>query len=441
MVVSKKAIKQYIMLYCMMLLNQSVIRDSFFSSDYMFLGIFFAVASLHNLFKRRNILFFMVASLAICAITRFLVGGVGIGIWATWMSMILVTYSAIEIDPRHFLDRLVKMVVFFAGISIILWAVSLIDLRVVQKLMLFQYKMRTNYFRVYIDSVQYDKMFYDAYGGLIYCVNMCHPTRNCGIFTEPGIYQIVLNGAIFVLIFLKKYLNIDSDKNFKYFVILSIAVITTQSTSGVISLAFMLFFVIAQRKFSKFEKRIILGVSVLAAALVIQYFVQGENSLLYKTVIKKLFSSSTGFSLAASSGSARLGTIAVCLLSMIQNPFGIGYDRLTLLLDTENTGFVAASIFMTGAACGVLMFALVLVWTLRPVFKTRVLNKYGKASFLLIYANTVLSQSSEFYPFIIFIPLILVKMRNQKQGGYWGRILESDEKGGSGELSECFVDH
>lgn len=424
MVVSKKAIKQYIILYCMMLLNQSVIRDSFFSTDYIFLGILFAVASLHNLFKQRNILFFMVASLAICAITRLLVGGVGIGIWASWMSMILVTYSAIEIDPRHFLDRLVKMVVFFAGISIILWVVSLIDLRVVQKLMLFQYKMRTNYARIYIDSVRYNKMYYDAYGGIIYCVNMCHPTRNCGIFTEPGIYQIVLNGAIFVLIFFKKYLNIDANKNYKYIVILSIAVITTQSTSGIISLAFMLFLVMAQRKLSKFEKRIILGVSVIIAVLVIQYFILGENSLLYITVIKKLFSSSAGFSLAASSGSARLGTIAVCLLSMIRNPLGIGYDRLSILLDTERTGFVAASIFITGAACGVLMFVLILVWTLRPVFRTNFLNKYGKVAFLLIYINTVLSQSSEFYPFIVFVPLILMKMVDQKSDNNWDRILE-----------------
>ena len=430
MVVSKKAIKQYIILYCMMLLNQSVIRDSFFSNDYIVFGIFLGVASLHSLFKRKSILFFMFSSLAICAITRFLVGGVGIAIWATWISMILVTYSAIEIDPLHFLDRLVKMIVFFAGISIVFWAVSLINLQVVQKMMWFQYKMRTNYARIYIDSVRYNKMYYDAYGGIIYCVNMCHPTRNCGIFTEPGIYQIVLNGAIFVLIFFKKYLNIDANKNYKYIVILSIAVITTQSTSGIISLAFMLFLVMAQRKLSKFEKRIILGVSVIVAVLVIQYFILGENSLLYITVIKKLFSSSAGFSLAASSGSARLGTIAVCLLSMIRNPLGIGYDRLSILLDTERTGFVAASIFITGAACGVLMFVLILVWTLRPVFRTNFLNKYGKVAFLLIYINTVLSQSSEFYPFIVFVPLILMKMVDQKSDNNWDRILEKNINAG-----------
>lgn len=405
--VSRIAVKQYLLIYCMLLMNQSVLRDSFFSTDFIAFGIFLALATVYAFYKNKHIVRFMLGSLALCIFTRVLVGGVGIGIWATWMSMILVTYTAIKTDINHFLDRLIKLVVLFAGISLVFWGLSLISIELVQKMMVFHYKMRTNYAREYIDSVRFNKIHYDAYGGIVYCVNMCHPRRNCGIFTEPGVYQMVLNSAIFVLMFLKDYISIGEKKRYRYVLILILTVITTQSTTGILSLLVLLFFVLAKKKLSKFQKRLILGMMAIVVIVLGQYAIRGKDSFLYATIIKKLFTSSGKFSFAASSGSARVGTILICLMSMIKNPLGVGYDRLQELLNTDVTGFVAASIFETGAACGVVMLVLIIWWIASPIIKTSLLSRYGKIVFLAIYFNTIMSQSSEFYPFLIFIPIVL----------------------------------
>ena len=404
---SPKAVTQTLLIYFMMLMNQSVIRDAFFPNSYIVFAVALVFATIYGFYQNRYITFFLVLSLAICTFTRLFIGGVGIGIWVSWASFILITYSAIEADPNCFLDRFVKIVVFFAAASLFFWGLSRINTTLVQKLMLFHYKMRTNFARDYIDSIRYNKIFYDAYGGLIYCVNMCHPTRNCGIYTEPGIYQMVLNSALFVILYMKDHISIDRKKQYRYTVLLILTIISTQSTTGILSLAVLLFAGLFKRRLTKFQRRLLYILVVMGLFLGVQYVLQGTNSILYTTVIKKLFKSSGQFSLAASSGSARVGTMIVCAMSMLRKPFGIGYDRVMELLNSDVTGYVAASIFLTGAACGVAMFFLIISWIVAPFLKSHILSQSGKIVFILIYFNTILAQSSEFYPFLIFMPIFL----------------------------------
>ena len=49
-------------------------------------------------------------------------------------------------------------------------------------------------------------------GVLFYVYRAFEPFRNNGIFTEPGVYQIVLSAAIFVLLFNGKSLDISKKK-------------------------------------------------------------------------------------------------------------------------------------------------------------------------------------------------------------------------------------
>ncbi len=57
-------------------------------------------------------------------------------------------------------------------------------------------------YRVYSDSIRYQEYSFKLHGMFLYS----HRTvdmRNVSIFTEPGIYQMILNTAIFVLLFLR----------------------------------------------------------------------------------------------------------------------------------------------------------------------------------------------------------------------------------------------
>lgn len=415
--ISKSKIMQYAFIYCMMLINQSVLRDSFASNDYLPFGIFLALSVCCFFYREWHIVWFMGASLLLCIFTRLFIGGVGIGIWASWMAMILVTYLAIKTDVHCFLDRLVKMITLLAGISLVLWGLSLLNIELVQKMMIWQYKMRTNVWRLYSDAQNYVNIPYDAYGGIIYCVNMCHPGRNCGIFTEPGIYQMVLNSTIFILLFFKEHLKITEKQRYRYIFLLMLTVASTRSTVGILALAVLLMLILFQKKVLKYKYRRRLFGCLLIIGLVVvgRYIMQGQDSYLYNVVIKKLFSSSGKFSLSASSGSARMGTIDICLQSMLRNPLGIGYDRLMVLLDTKTTGNVGAALFQTGAACGILMLIIVLLWLFMPIVKTCKINIYGKIGYTCIYFFTALAQSSEFYPFLIVVPLFLVMSSHRKR--------------------------
>ena len=56
------------------------------------------------------------------------------------------------------------------------------------------------------------------------------------------------------------------------------------------------------------------------------YSVRGNDSLIYKALLSKVFSSQGDFSLSASTGVYRYEMIAMAILAMAMNPFGMGYE-------------------------------------------------------------------------------------------------------------------
>lgn len=93
-----------------------------------------------------------------------------------------------------------------------------------------------------------------------------HGNRLFGLFREPGVTQVYMNLA---LIFLVVESNISLD--YKKFVVIAAALLLTQSTTGYISLVFvLLFFLFKKGKGSKFRKeKTILSLVIMAAIIVI----------------------------------------------------------------------------------------------------------------------------------------------------------------------------
>ncbi len=228
------------------------------------------------------------------------------------------------------------------------------------------------------------------------------------MFTEPGVYQMVLNFGIFMLLFLNEYLFIGNKEQIKMLVVMIVALLTTQSTTGYLGLAviFLFFFLKSDSQENKIRRRI--GVSLLICIILLfgDFTIRGSSSLIGKTIMGKLFTEAGNFSLSANTGDARVGTIILCLQSMVFHPFGIGYEAVHLMLDGEKTGFLAAQIIQTGAALGVIPFLVILYWILSPIISSK-WKKSIKLCYIFLYFNTALAQSREFYPALIFLPLFM----------------------------------
>lgn len=341
---------------------------------------------------------------------RLSVGGIGIRIIAQFLVDILAAWLAVSINKQHFWERYVKTVVFFASISLMLWLLSILQINIWDQITpeinsLMSYK-------VYSDSITYQEYSFKLHGMFLYS----HRTvdmRNVSIFTEPGIYQMVLNTAIFVLLFLRDKLVSFSDKEVgRALVVLAFALLSTQSTTGYISICFIILFYLLFEKRDTTEQnwkqKILIALFSILLFLMIDYMVRGSESFIQVSIISKLFSGKNKVSLDAS-GMARADLIFLALQSMVRHPFGVGYSNLGALMDVGNTGMAGAAIMQFGAAWGFLPLIVVAWWIFYPVLKF-CRKRYVAVLYIFMYINTVLAQSDLFYPVLIMIPVGLYSL-------------------------------
>ena len=346
-VISKSKIQGYLAIYFMLISNQSN-----FSEIYMTPYRTVIMAGLLCVFlftakkgiKTYCTLFF--AFLIMYALLiRLSVGGIGIRIIAQFLVDILAVWLAVSINKQHFWERYVKTVVFLASISLMLWLLSILQINIWDQITPEINSLMS--YRVYSDSIIYQEYSFKLHGMFLYS----HRTvdmRNVSIFTEPGIYQMVLNTAIFVLLFLRDKLVSFSDKEVgRALVVLAFALLSTQSTTGYISICFIILFYLLFEKRDTTEQnwkqKILIALFSILLFLMIDYMVRGSESFIQVSIISKLFSSKNKVSLDAS-GMARADLIFLALQSMVRHPFGVGYSNLGALMNVESTGMAGAAI-------------------------------------------------------------------------------------------------
>lgn len=411
-VISKSKIQGYLAIYFMLISNQSN-----FSEIYMTPYRTVIMAGLLCVFlftakkgiKTYCTLFF-VFLIMYALLIRLSVGGIGIRIIAQFLVDILAAWLAVSINKQHFWERYVKTVVFLASISLMLWLLSILQINIWDQITpeinsLMSYK-------VYSDSITYQEYSFKLHGMFLYS----HRTvdmRNVSIFTEPGIYQMVLNTAIFVLLFLRDKLVSFSDKEVgRALVVLAFALLSTQSTTGYISICFIILFYLLFEKRDTTEQnwkqKILIAMFSILLFLMIDYMVRGSESFIQVSIISKLFSGKNKVSLDAS-GMARADLIFLALQSMVRHPFGVGYSNLGALMDVGNTGMAGAAIMQFGAAWGFLPLIVVAWWIFYPVLKF-CRKRYVAVLYIFMYINTVLAQSDLFYPVLIMIPIGLYSL-------------------------------
>lgn len=144
---------------------------------------------------------------------------------ATYIAIIMQIsigmFCAAIISIDNFKDKYIKVITFFAGVSIVFFTVGLVAPNIVY------------YFPQTIGSASVD--YYNAgiyvfmsskgYGSLVLT------SRNSGICWEPGCYQMFLNlGLLFLL---EKEQKLKQNHFSIYFIVLVTTIITTVSTTGI----------------------------------------------------------------------------------------------------------------------------------------------------------------------------------------------------------------
>lgn len=406
--VSKNAILQYILLYIMLLIPGSCLFQVYWGYEkyFVILGLYaFLFISQGKYRETYGILFGLVLAFLFFMV-RFLVGGIGLQVWAQFAVCVLSVQFAISCNPNAFLTRFIKIIVFFSLISIVMWvlftiAPELADVWPAER-----------YFVQSIGVDQWAKSFYGK-GLLFYSYLDVHPDRNCGIFTEPGVYQTVLNASLFVLLYWKGKLELKSERQyFRYIVTVLVALLTCASTTGYIGMIIILFIYFVffrDPSFSAGRIKRFIAVACFIGILVlgIDYSTRGEDSLIYSQVIYKLFPSGK-LDVSEGSGQYRMGMILYAFSLIAENPLGVGYDVFNNGLEQ---GFVAASLVSFAAVFGVVTWLITILFTFYPVFKYE--KKIICILFMCIFANTTLAQTDLLYPGLIMIPLYLATTHMQ----------------------------
>ena len=408
-VLKKQALLQYLLIYIMFLIPGSCLFQVYLGNEKYFIILgFFVLLFLTQKKYRINygILFTLILAI-LFFVVRIIVGGIGIQVWAQFAVCVLSAQFAISCDPKNFLTRWTKLVVFFALVSVLFWFFFTISPQVADSWPAEEY---------FVQTIGIDQWANDYYGKglLFYSYLDVHPDRNCGIFTEPGVYQTVLNSTLFILLFWRDKVVLKNKKQYlNYIVIICVTLVTCASTTGFVGMLIILFgYLFFYRRLDylkgKVKKLLVLFLFVMLVILGIDYSIRGEDSLFYLQVIQKLFPSGD-LNLTQGSGQYRLGMIYYSLSLIINNPFGVGYDVFNNGLES---GLVAASLVSFAAVFGIISWIIVIVFVFYPVFK------YERMSiailFLCMFINTTLAQTDLLYPAQIMIPLYLITIRKIK---------------------------
>ena len=341
------------------------------------------------------IIYSSVTMLLLLILTRYTDGGFFNGNdFNSTLSMViyaLTGFVVYRIDEENAPKVYVKVVAFFASISIFFFTIQVI--------------FGPSAFPEFIFR---DVNYRSEYGFLLYTICKIN-MRNYGIFYEPGVYQTVISVAIFFLLY-HDNLKLRDNTIRSYLIILTLAMLTTRSTTGYITLAILYSFNILSGSGSKKMKALFL--SMLAAAVIsFDYFANGTESLLYTIVLGKFaeIGFNNGYYRYGTSGGARVYLIDIALQVLRSNPLtGIGSNSYysSFLSGTvwENSG-TGNILCITIAKRGIVFTTFAIFYFLQKAFQNKK-NIYSFIAFVLVFFNTIFAQSQLVYGVFAFAAFV-----------------------------------
>lgn len=316
---------------------------------------------------------------------------------------ILIIYVAINIDKDNFCERFVRICFFFAVISLPIYLLGLLKPDILLKI--FDKEINVGW--------AYYGIPYNMRGRLFYTVRRMELYRNNSIFTEPGIYQMLLNSSLFMLLMMRdKLLHFTNKKITLYAFVFSLTTLTTGSTTAFLAL-FMIYAVYIlnlqtikrmdedPKATTKIARKITFIGVITVIILLINYIISKQESILNTYVFQKIlemFSNGT-------SGHARTSMIKICMDLALTHFFGAGEAFVASTIKYLDEGANGAILVHSFASFGILPVLIILSYYFKDLFKKYV-PVLGAALIIGLYLNTALAQSRLLYPSLIMLPIV-----------------------------------
>ena len=419
--VSKSAIVQFFLIFVLFMVHGNrvfnIFNDAILILIIAFGGLF--ILSNQKQVGIGNVIFLIILAVLLLVLFVITDGSMMITSILALLTRYIIAFYAFYWDKTRFVERFVKMTCFIAGVSIVGFVLTQLIPEQLQAIL----PMHT-YYRV--SPWSGEKIPCYTYYFLIFQFrDGADITRNIGMFNEPGLYQIILNTALYFLFFKREQCNLNKRRQHIYIVVLLIALITSQSLTGYIGFAIIYFgYIFTARKNYRWKVLLIFAIAAFGIAF---YVAQtGTNSWLYRNVLKKIFDEQGNFDLTRSTGSSRVISMDADLKLFLENPLGHG----TRYYDTVWRSYLRESIIDVSSCVGLTKsFAIYgfipTLMMLGYYFKNKKSTKENAVDFwvcILLILNTTLAQPS------IFFPAFIVSVLAIKNTDYLSIVEKSQRK-------------
>ena len=402
--ISKKAICQYLLLYAILLLNQSVAASKFGMMLYyviIIVSVLIALKYCASIFKSVRVIVPIVGLSISILLTRFTGGSAGIGYVIIIMTNLFAAMVAYKTDKEKAADRYVNIVCLFSVISVTMFIASLLAPEFTRTLLGLSFVQDITFSsgEGWINS-----RTWNYYGHWLYSFGR-ESDRNCGLYTEPGLYAIVLVSALILLLFKSNKLDKSSKKIKRDVFIIVITLITAASATGFIMaiVVFAIYF-LQQKKRSVYDKGTsklrnfgILVATIIAIASV-DYAIRGNASFLYQYLLSKF--NGLGFQTAmqmsgGSTGNARLMVLVQGVIAAIRYPFGAGTNRMSIIATEFQSTYYNAGCGLAYflGVLGIFGWAIIVSIFVVPVSSRRI-SKQIRLLLIIIYIIYGMSQAN-----------------------------------------------
>lgn len=409
--IRKSTIVQYFLIYILICFQGSL---AFRYYNTLFIAIAFFAATYVGIKKHKQIpghffLFLIVLTISLIMEILLTNGGVYLSSIVSILARFCIVLAAYWYIEDTFVERFVKMIVFLAVISFIGFCIVSIEPNILKKLMIEHKEIMNTYWSSYSVSL---------YGGILFAFSS-DTARNIGIFHEPGLYQIVLNSALYLMLFKRDKLNITNKQYNVFLVVLVITLLSTMSTTGIIGMIalFCVYFVFYKEKTNRKIKGLLLV--TIICAIIVSYF-SGGSGYLDKYVFSKIFSDGGQIDFSSSTGSSRILSLISDLSIFKQHIFGIGYVNYNnafknnLLDKTISDTSSCVGLTQVLAILGIVVFAVIIFYYIYLMSKN--LTTAQKIGFIVFFINTSLAQPYIWFPAIVV--LLLMRENLSKESNF-----------------------
>ena len=404
LIINKRSVVHYLLLYLLIISQGSVlfgINQDICIILILILSCYFIV--LKRVRLEKGFSYFIIILFVCLGMVSFITNGsLSIASVLNVCSNFFLAYIAYGYDKKNFPTRFVKITTILSIIGLIMFAVQIVNFGLIKALL-----------------PQYIHSGYIFYGQLLFsATEYPHLTKNIGLATEPGRHQIYLIAAIYVCVFKEQLLNVSEKVKKRCLIILIIALITTQSTTGYISLAILIIgrlLINLKNKNNTQTSKTINRVIIIMLVVVIGYLlVSGENNLIQRIIINKLFDSTGKVDFTVSTGGSRVGSMLTDLSIAIKNPLGLGFEKYQSLWANSKIGYFLDTASCSGLtiSCAALGFPATIIMIGYYIYCEikNIPNNIEKIVLVLILINLSLSQPSFYYA-----PMIVCFMINSKR--------------------------